>query len=201
MDPSGCQGLINQGSTAVHAAVDRVDDTDALLSLLVRAKNVREDETRHASVRRVAKAVLKMDAPPVVVGTAALPLQISGCSLDSTLDSEHARLLSRRFAKKWREHVEVALRSRGSKEYFIPGSAGGGIVLTRYMTLHMGRYVPAVEIESLVATADGRGAGSRLVEFAKDILFHDSPPRCDYGFLFAQAVKTPFWEVCCRCAL
>jgi predicted pyridoxine 5'-phosphate oxidase superfamily flavin-nucleotide-binding protein len=176
-----------------------IDDVSAQISLCTVAMGVVEDETTHTTVRRLAKAVLKTISPPAVVGTAQLPYwTISGSGDGSTrvLDAEHASLLGRRLGRKWRERASAIISRRGAVGYFVPGDAGGGIVLSRYTAIHMGNSVPVIEIDSLVAANDRRGAGSRLVEYAKELLFCDSTPECEYGFLFAQALNVPWWEVC-----
>lgn len=111
----------------------------------------------------------------------------------------HGRLLSRKFGKSWRTHVQAMLTQRphtvvldvaadrNENQYL------GSVVVAKMLVRANGLLSPAISIESIVASVENDGTGGKLMSLCHDVLWADVPTTVRRGYVYAQCLDVGFW--------
>ena len=111
----------------------------------------------------------------------------------------HGGLLSRKFGKAWRAHIQSMLTirpnmaiidvtaDRNEKKYL------GSVVVAKMLARAHGVLSPALSIESIVAVVENDGTGGKIMEMCRDLLWADTLPTVRRGFMYAQCLNVGFW--------
>jgi hypothetical protein len=137
---------------------------------------------------------------PLIVGTLPFPSIPSQFYMKQTwrIEPAHAVAIETGLTPEYLDHMrdvaincDVGVFEMYSKRKMI---FQGGLILARFDILHAGQHIPAICIESIVAVKKHKNIGKYLFNFCKEMLF-ESNDTASYGFIFAQCVDIPFWEV------